>query len=142
MTDFSHLSKLEVTKEKTAEYDLVELEGSPTLILCSANENNPGYMNGLLRLSGHGGKRRTKVKIDAKTMETMRDHDKELFPSHVIVGWKGIQDSKGKDVPFSEKTIQEFIAALPNWIFDGIRTFANDPENFVLSIDSEAKAGN
>ena len=143
MTDFSHLQSLQVTSDKTAEYPLVEIEGDYVLVVRSANEGNKDYMNELLRLTGQGrGQRRAKVKVDIKAMDAMRDNDKILYPKHVIVGWKGVQDSKGKNVPFTAEAANDFIASLPNWIFDGLRGFANDPENFVLTIDSEDKAGN
>jgi hypothetical protein len=143
MTDFSHLDDLKVTADTTAEYKIHEIQGSPALILRSANEGNSGYTNGLLRLTGQGrGQRRAKIKIDAKTMDDMRTNDRELFPAHVIVGWTGVKDANHAPVKFCKGDCANFINALPDWIFDGVRAFANDPENFVTQIDSEELAGN
>jgi len=143
MTDFSHLNKLNVTKDSQAEYELSELEGAPVLIVKPANESNSGYMNGLLRKTGSKrAGRKVKVRVDTKAMAEMRDNDKALYPDHVIIGWRNLLDAKGKQVEFNADNATAFIAALPNWIFDGLRGFANDPESFVEGIDSEEKAGN
>ncbi|MBL4904277.1 MAG: hypothetical protein JKY62_16765 [Desulfocapsa sp.] len=146
MTDFSHLGKLQVTSSSTAEYEIIEIEVgdvSPTLILTVTGESNKGYFNALLRATGQGnGQRRGKLKVNTKAMEEMRGWDRDLFPDHVIVGWKNMTDANGKDVKFSVAACKDFIAALPNWIFDGVRAYASDPENFVASIDSEGKAKN
>lgn len=143
MTDFSHLNKLNVTQDSTAEYELSELEGTPVLIVSPANESNSGYMNGLLRMTGKKrAGRKTKVSVDAKSMGEMRENDRVLYPDHVITGWNGMVDSKGKDVKFSVQAAQDLCKALPNWIFDGLRGFANDPESFLDVIDSEEKSGN
>ena len=143
MTDFSHLNKLNVTNESQAEYELSELEGAPVLTVRPANESNAGYMNGLLRLTGSKrAGRKVKTKVDTKAMAEMRDNDKALYPEHVIIGWTNMLDAKGKQVVFSEKEAKDLLAQLPNWIFDGLRGFANDPESFIEGIDSEEKSGN
>ena len=142
MTDFSHLKKLDVTSENTQEYPMPEVVDDAVLILRPANESNKGYINALLRMTGKHGMRKVKAKLDSKALEKQRDQDKELYPDHVIVGWKGIVDSKNKPVKFTPKAAAEFIDVLPNWLFDGVRTFASVPANFIEVIDSEDKAGN
>ena len=144
MTDFSHLNKLAVTADSRQEYILDELEGAPSLILRPANESNHGYLNAVLEETGEvrGSRKKKRKKVNAESLTEQREQDRETYPEHVIVDWKGVVDSKGKPVQFSAKAAAEFVAALPNWIFDGIRTFAAVPENFIKTIDSEAKAGN
>lgn len=144
MTDFSHLEQLNA--DNASDYEITEIEVggvSPTLQLKVSGESNKGYFNDLLRVTGQAkGQRQRKLKIDAKLMSKMRSDDRELFPVHIIVGWKNMKDAKGKDVKFSVASCKDFITALPNWVFDGIRNFAADPENFVTVIDVEEKAGN
>lgn len=143
MTDFSNLTKLEVTGDSTAEYKLIEIESEPVLILKPASESNAKYFNALLREHGAAkGGRKAKVKIDNKLVAKMREQDKKLYPKYVVAGWTGMLDAKGKDVPFSVEACEEFFAVLPNWIFDGIREFATMPESFVKQIDSAGKAKN
>ena len=143
MVDFTNVAAYNVTKDNVMEYPLIELAGEPVLILRSATEGNAGYMNGLLRLTGVAdGGRRKKIVIDAAMMEETREHDKTLYPENVIVGWKGVVDAEGNEVKFSVKVAKEYMAALPSWIFDRIRTFASEPENFVVKIDSAGKAKN
>jgi hypothetical protein len=101
-------------------------------------------MNGLLRLTGNtkGARRRKNKEIDAKTLAEHREHDKELYPANVIVGWTGVLDSGNKEVKFSTKEATELLEQLPDYLFDEMRGFANDPENFVAVIDSEEKGKN
>lgn len=143
MVDFTNIEAYNVTKDNLMEFPLIELGGEPVMILRSATEGNAGYMNGLLRLTGQTDSvRRKKLVVDADLMDKTRAHDKVLYPEFVISGWSGVQDADGNEVKFSIKVAKEFMAALPDWIFDRIRTFASDPENFVLKIDSAAKAKN
>lgn len=142
MTDFSHLKQYDVTSDNTVDYPITEIEGSPTLVLRPANESNRAYMNGILRSTGKRGARKSKIKVDSRMLEELRDYDRELYPEHVIVDWKNVLDVGGEIVKFTPQSAKDFIAVLPNWIFDSIRMFAANPENFVDVIDSEDKAGN
>ena len=141
MANFTHLKAL--TADNIVEYEMPELGPDAVLKLCCANEGNKGYMNGLLRLTGQSkGQRRQKVKVDAESMGKMRAYDKELYPEHVITGWDGVKDDEGKLVKFKPSEVSDLLAQLPDYLFDEIRGFANDPENFVAVIDSEEKAKN
>ena len=144
MANFSQLQAHQVTGDNVKTFELPEVAPDAALLLRSANEGNSGYMNGLLRLTGQSkGARRQKVKVDAKTMEDMRGHDKELYPHHVIVGWKNVVDATGKEVKFSAEEVASLLEQLPGYVFDEIRGFANDPANFVdVIIDSEEKGKN
>ncbi len=144
MIDFSHLSKLNVTDESIVDYPLEELEGSPVLRLRPATESNAKYTNEVLRLSGqsNGQRKKQKMKVSLEEIQRLRNQDRDLYPKHVIAGWSGITDVDGKDVDFTVEACAQFIAALPDWIFDPIRVTASNPETFALVIDSEAKAGN
>lgn len=144
MANFSQLKKVQVTSDSVAPFELHELAPDAVLTLRCSNEANSGYMNGLLRLTGQSkGGRRQKVKVDAKTMDAMRGHDKELYPDHVIVGWKNVVDVKGVAIEYSPEEGGSLLEQLPDYLFDEIRAFANDPSNFVEAIiDSEGKGKN
>lgn len=140
MTDFSHLSKLEVHKDTIKPFTLIDLEGAPVFQTKVAGESNPGYINGLLRLSGSA---RSKLNsANSKFIDEARLYDRELYPKHVITGWTGVCDSSGNDVEFSEENCEAFLGALPNWIFDKLRLFVTTIENYVDIIDTEGKSGN
>lgn len=142
MVDFSYVTALKADKQ--IEYPLYELGEGISLTLRSANEGNTAYMNGLLRLTGQtgGSARKPKLEVNAALLDDMRELDKQLYPGTVITGWSGIQDSEGKDVPFTSDACTDFLKVLPHWILDGIRTFATSPANFAGQIDSAAKAKN
>lgn len=143
MANFTHLKALQVTADNVVDYEMPELGPKAVLQLRSANEGNSGYMNDLLRLTGQSkGARRRKVTIDAKAMGEMREHDKELYPNHVIVGWSGVLDDDKKEVKFKVSEAADLVSQLPDYLFDEMRAFANDPLNFVAVIDSEEKGKN
>lgn len=139
MANFTQLKALQVTAANVKDFEISELGPKAVLQLRSSNEGNSGYMNGLLRLTGQskGSRRRKATDINAKAMDDLRDHDKELYPEHVIVGWQDVLDGAGKEVKYSTEEVNSLVGQLPNWLFDEIRAFANDPANFVDLIDSE-----
>ena len=141
MTDFSYLKKLEVTG-KTADYTIYQISGEPTLIMKPATEANKPFFNSVLRRSNRN-LRAVKGGINSKMIKENREEDRELYPKHIISGWKDVIDSKGKTVEFSEKDCADFIIAIPDWIFDDIRAFAGESSNFFGEvIDVGEKLGN
>lgn len=139
MANFDRLKKLQVTDKNVVNFELPELGKDAVLNVRSASEGNAGYMNGLLRLNGQakGSRRRRTTVVDAESLAEMRENDKTLFPEHVIVGWENVLDDSGKEVKFSAKEVADLLSKLPGYVFDELRMFASDPENFIAVIDSE-----
>ena len=66
-----------------------------------------------------------------------------LYAKHIVKGWTGIVDNKGKAVEFTEGECLGFLSSLPDWLFDELRAFASDLQNFIEApIDVEEKAKN
>lgn len=140
MASFSHLAKLEVSGNKTVDFAIFQIEGAPVLHVVAASESNRAYFNELLR---KGGKRQAKKKVDAETVKSNREEDRVLYARHIVKGWSGIKDDKGKVVEFTEGECLGFLSSLPDWIFDELRAFASDLQNFIEApIDVEEKAKN
>lgn len=139
--DFSHLNKLAVPSDKTVEFPLYQLDTDTSLILAPATEANKAYFNALIRKSSKNAARMRANKIDPQFLAENREQDRILFSAYVIKGWKGVVDSAGEVVPFSEENALGFLQALPNHIFDEVRNFAADPQNFI-DIDTEGTAKN
>lgn len=64
-----------------------------------------------------------------------RRRDAPLMAKHVIKGWRGLTLADGSPAPFSVQAAADFLNELANTegaehIFDGIRAFAKDPDNF------------
>lgn len=142
MINFSHLSKLKVSADKTVDYDLYQLEGEPVLQLLPATEANKPYFNALLRASRKNVRAVQSKKVNVHTIENNRNEDRQLYGKFIVKGWKGIVDSKGKEVEFSEENVLGFLAALPNEIFDDMRTFASETDNFIESGIAEQTSKN
>lgn len=142
MSNFSHLKKLDV-KDRTAKYQIFQIEGEPTLIMKPATEANKPYFNSVLKKSRRKVKAVQAGALNSKMIQENRDEDRELFPKAVVIGWEGIVDNKGKEVPFTTEDCAQFLEALPDWIFDQVRNFAASSENFAYEvIDIEEKAKN
>ena len=143
MTDFSHLKQLEVTRNKTAELTMYEIVGEPTIVLAPATEGNKPYFNALLRRTGKNVKRVARGGLNAGVISENRDEDRELFPAHVIQGWRGVRDAAGEEVEFSRDECAQWLQALPDYLFDRVREFAGDHSNFVDEVvDGEDTAKN
>ena len=145
MSDFSYLSDLAVSTDKTVEFSLHQMvvDGeTPVLILAPATQANKPYFNALLKRAGKSARQVRAGNINAGMIDEGRDEDRDLFPKHVVKGWKHVPDSQGNDVAFSQDNCRAFLAALPDWLFDDIRSFATNPANFSDILDIETSAGN
>ena len=146
MSKFAHLKKLDVAG-KTAWMTLDDLEGNPRICLRFAGQSNHGYYNAMLKRAGARSRKVLAGKVDVQMILDNQDDDRELFPVHVITGWDGILDDKGKEVKFSRKECADFCDQLPDWVFEKILNFAKSPERYLedgdeLAPDAEELAGN
>lgn len=145
MADFSHLNNLEVKSESTAELTLhwiILPDGkSPVLIGRHAGTSNKPYVNALLKT---GIKKAKKAKLSLETMNENRAADRALYPKHVITGWRDVTDSKMNQVKFSVEECASFFEQLPDHVFDEVRGFFADVDNFadILDMEDIAATGN
>lgn len=138
MGKFGHVEKLkEVT---TAPLVLEEIEGSPTLILRPATEDNAEYFNAVFKATKKRARKAKAAGLDSSSFKELRDQDRVLFSKYVVIGWKDVKDSSGKAVEFSTEDCLAFLKALPTWLFDKVRAFCNEPLNF-LDDDTEVEDG-
>jgi len=130
---FDNLKRLSINSEMTAELTLYRVEGEPVLILAPANEVNKPYFNELLRMSRKGRTRSAASLVNAAVIKENRDNDRELYPRFVIRGWRRVRGSDGKEVEATPENVRAFCDQLPDWLFDEVRTFAMEIENFIPS---------
>ncbi len=69
--------------------------------------------------------------ISKRTMDPakLRQIYWDLFARHVVIGWRGIQDTEGNDIPFSEEAALAFFESFPD-LFDEIKDYAEDMGTF------------
>ena len=139
MSDFSHLQKLDVGVAETIDYELFQIEGEPVLELAPATEANKPYFNAVLRRSRKSVRALQAGSISPGMIASNREEDRALYVAHIIRGWRGVLDSDGKVAPFTQENVRDFLAALPNWIFDDLRTYAGNPANFMDDGVAEAE---
>jgi hypothetical protein len=142
MADFGHLRKLEVSDVKTVRLPIYQLEGEPVLIVAPAGEANKKYFNELLKRSRKNMRRIQSQQFTAGLVAENRDDDRRLYSLFVIKGWEGVTDATGKAAQFTEENVKSFLDALPDWLFDEIRQFCTNMQNFVDSPDAEATGKN
>lgn len=146
---FDHFKRLD-PNSGTAWMELPMIAPGAAVELRFAGEGNPGYFNAML---ARAGKRARKVAakggplVDARMLAENRNEDRELFPQHVLVNWRGIVTPKDEPIEASLEHRTEFCAKLPDWIFDRIRDYAARPERFIrpdeeLPPDGVELAGN
>jgi hypothetical protein len=140
--NFSHLKNLDV-KGKTADFVIYQINGEPTITLKPATEANKPYFNAVLKRSRRNMRAVQSGAINQVMIKENREQDRDLFPRFVVVGWDGILDSDGEPVEFTKENCADFLAALPDWLFDEVRDFAGKSSNFSGEMpDIETKAGN
>lgn len=143
---FQHLRRYEVPKS-TVPFTFFQIEGEPVLQVLAATEANKPYHNALLKRNAKLAQRFRAGRINRQMLERNRDEDRELYAKFVAKGWTKVVDDERKDVKFSAEACHEFFTALPNYLFDELRTFVTDPTNFLPDedpdeIDLGEQAGN
>lgn len=142
---FKILAESNVTNKNIAAYPITELDDDTVFYLRCASAGNEKYRDEMFKLTGldDDAPRRKKVKIDSDFLNEQREADRVLFPLYIVTGWENVLDDKtGKEIPYSVEKAKELFADFPEWLFDPMRVFVNQPENFTKTINSEAKGKN
>jgi hypothetical protein len=156
MTDnpFAHVEALKITSDKTSWCPLPGLFADsfpeakdPEIEVRYAGEENLGYWNAWLSATatGYGESlaeaKRTKngadpdglVTLARRLFEEQQRHthaDRDLYPTHVVVGWRNVIDLAGDEVEFSPALAHKLVGALPKRWFDMLRAHAGTEANF------------
>jgi hypothetical protein len=146
--DFSHYRKAtEVRLEQTITLKLFELDrdNPPELDCRNATEINAPYYNARLKAEAADPAyvAVSRGVITAETPAASRRVDAQLFAEHVVVGWRGVRDATGAEVPFTVENCLALLLSLGHWSFNEIRSQCKDPQNFTLAaLDAKATAKN
>lgn len=130
--NFSHLKGLCVRPDATAEFTFDGIESEPRLTVRPATEANRGFLDEVLLQSKRLARRLKGGKMSPEVLKASRDQDRELYPLHVVVGWdeKTVLDAAGQPVPFSPEACAEFLRAVPDDMFERLRSFCVNADNF------------
>lgn len=138
-------SKLNVSDGRTARLVMHQIalgSSTPFFVVKPATEATKPYYNAVLKRAGKSLRQVQAGAINAGMMDENRKDDRKLYPLHIITDWGHIKedgtevpgtvpDADGKLTKFSPETCQDFISALPNWLFDDMRQFCGNSSNFV-----------
>ena len=142
MSNFDHLERERVSAEQLAEWVCPRAYGGaiPVLTVRPASPSlNPAYTNAMVL--AHGGSNRIQLMQQrrnvVKTAEQTRKADRWLYAKHVVVGWKGVVDVDGREVPFNEDDCKKWLGAIDAYVFDDLRGFCMIADNFADAIGDE-----
>jgi hypothetical protein len=122
----------------TVDYTFYQIEGEPTLKVAPATEANKPYFNAILRRGRKNVRALNAGAITTGMIASNREEDRALYGTHIVKGWTSVKDAEEKDAPFTPDNVRGFLAALPNWIFDDLRTFCGNAANFLEEGITEA----
>ena len=133
---FKNLKGAHVTESNTEIYIFSDLPGAPWLKVHPGGELNKPYYQEMVEKSTQGRKARRQLlqgKVDSKALERNRNIDRKLYPRYIAAGeWGGwLDDETGAEVPYSVAAVTELFEQLPSYLFDGLRAYCNEPENFL-----------
>lgn len=146
--NFSNLAALTVRADREIDFVFALIEGEPRLKVRPATEANRPYFNAVLRSSGKGLLKRMRGgRLNAEALAESRAQDRKLFAEFVVRGWENVVDGDGVAVPFSRENVEGFLEALPADLFDELRAFCSNPDNFrgenaLTQEDTEKLKGN
>lgn len=127
---FGRLKELDLN-DKTAWYDIPEL--SPKARICLRPQTDKRYQSAQLQLAANRARSATKKRgaVTVQDLQSDRDEDRDLFPRYLFVHWTDVLDDEGEPVEFSVDHAVELCEQMPDWLFDRIRAFTNQPANFL-----------
>lgn len=140
MADFSHLAKLHVTEASEAEYIFEDIWGEPSIWFRPATDANADFLNERVRLAvaraeadQKESKRTRREKIlSSERLEEDRRQDVILLAKTCALRWGTPPlDLNGKEVEFSPENALDFLNALPSYMIDPLRGWAQNPYSFV-----------
>jgi len=152
MADFSFLDSQKVqgaTSKELTLHGITMPDGStPILEGIFAGETNTPYWNAQLKRQGKRlATTQAAVKagdINSDLVKQGREDDRELYPLHVIKGWKNVVDAKGEAVKFTQAECAGLFEHLPNETLEVVRGFYGDHINFVgeaMTLEQAATQG-
>ena len=144
---FNHLKQKDPAG-RVVSMPMPEIAPGAAISVVHAGQSNTRYYDAVLlkatkRIRTNRGVQAVTTDMVAQT----RNEDRDLFGQFIVKGWTGIKDDEGNDVPYSVPHAKELMHAMPDWMFDTLQQFAQDPKNFfddppATDAEAEELAGN
>lgn len=147
---FPALKGQQIKTEATIEYEIADITmpngKSPVLTGKHAGKSNAKFLAAHLKSTSRrmAGKR-ARSQIDEQIIEEERAAERDLFAKHIIVGWKNVINSEGKESEFNYENCVAFLNALSEPIFEALANYFSNPSRFTndaLSPDELGEVGN
>lgn len=154
MTDFSNLAALVVDENTTVEYVFEMIPGKPSIMLSPMTGDNVPLFNEQLKQSaekaerlaaeakarGGKGRKAGKIVITAANFDEDRQTDIVMLANFCCKAW-GIapQDATGARPEFNKENCLSFLQALPTYMVDPFRNFAQNVYNFIPAVGDDFK---
>lgn len=130
MSKFNNLKKYEVSTDPV-KFVFHNLQDTPYLMVVPATENNAQYYAEALKAVRKNNKLIAANAVSPSMLKEMRDKERPLYARYVVRGWGNVKDDTGTVVPFSHEECLNWLEAIPDWVFDELRSFCTNVTNFV-----------
>lgn len=134
-----------VSRDARRVYRIPGLPGFELDLAPMTKANKPYWSDVLAKASTLAAAGASEEAFDDGAQARGRRRDAELMAKHVLVGWRGVVNDAGQPVPFSSTAALDFLVEIATTegaehIFDGIRGFARNDDNFTNGAIAAAKA--
>jgi len=151
---FEHIAELNITTERTSWCPLPGLlahrfpdADAPEIQLRYAGEEHAAYWNAFIAATSvnygdalaaavkqSNGEVNDGMRKAARAMfeESQRERaaDRDLYPEHIVVGWRNMLDASGAAIAFTAELGRSLISKLPAPYFQMLRNHARNRGNF------------
>lgn len=137
---FKNLKQYDISATTSVKYEIIDIEmngKTPFLMVKTATQSNKAYTKAQLKSSNQRIQRAAAKGISLETLDANREDDRKQYPKYIVDGWGNVFDDDGKEVKFTAEHCAEFLEALPDWIFDGVRAFCGSAQNFADQVDED-----
>jgi hypothetical protein len=138
---FKNLDQFQVKADVARPYSMDAIamnDKTPVLMVKPATEGNKSFARAQLTRSNKRMKTSSARGVTLEALDSGREDDRTLYPRFIITGWENVFDDEGNLVEYTTKNCEEFLAAIPNWVFDDMRAWCSTPGNFAGGVDNDA----
>jgi len=144
---FEFLHKYEIPKDITAKFKIPFIGKDLNFVLIvrpAIAEHNSAYLNEIDRVTIKRLKDVDGKTSDRGPFQIKVEEHRNLIPIYaktIVVGWEGVHDTDGNEVPFTAQHAQELLQQVPTDAYKLLVRFCESRENFLLpDVLTEAEA--
>jgi hypothetical protein len=138
--DLGHIAKLNVDAQETREYCFEDIRGRPTILVLPATRENKALRNAAMKIPLKAVRRiQSTGQLDGRFIDEVAARDLKLYPKYVVRGWgqRPPKERNGTPLPETEEAYAAFLEVLPFDMFEDLRQFCQNANNWREAEDEE-----